>query len=117
MTRGPAPDGPGPVDFDLLAPLPHGHLALEASAGTGKTYALAALATRFLAERNITTSDLLIVTFTRAATSELRASPELGRVRQVHAIGRGGAIVGRATYACTASGWALVAGETYCRGR
>ena len=65
MTRGPAPDGPGPVDFDLLAPLPHGHLALEASAGTGKTYALAALATRFLAERNITTSDLLALPLLR----------------------------------------------------
>lgn len=51
------------------------------------------------------------------STPELRASPELGRVRQVHAIGRGGAIVGRATYACTATGWALVPGETYCRGR
>ena len=62
-----------PTQFDLLGPLPSGHLALEASAGTGKTYALAALATRFLAEREVSTSDLLIVTFTRAATSELRA--------------------------------------------
>lgn len=59
--------------FDLLGALPTGHLAIEASAGTGKTYALAALATRFLAERDLTTSDLLVVTFTRAATSELRA--------------------------------------------
>ena len=62
-----------PTQFDLLGPLPSGHLAIEASAGTGKTYALAALATRFLAEREVSTSDLLIVTFTRAATSELRA--------------------------------------------
>jgi hypothetical protein len=37
--------------------------------------------------------------------------------RQVHAIGRGGAIVGRATYECTATGWALLPAETYCRGR
>jgi exodeoxyribonuclease V beta subunit len=62
-----------PTQFDLLGPLPNGHLAIEASAGTGKTSALAALATRFLAEREVSTSDLLIVTFTRAATSELRA--------------------------------------------
>ena len=48
-----------PTQFDLLGPLPTGHLAIEASAGTGKTYALAALATRFLAERDIATSDLL----------------------------------------------------------
>jgi superfamily I DNA/RNA helicase len=50
--------------FDLLGPLPTGRLSIEASAGTGKTFALAALATRFLAERDIATSDLLIVTFT-----------------------------------------------------
>ena len=62
-----------PTNFDLLGPLPTGRLAIEASAGTGKTYALAALATRFLAEREVSTSDLLVVTFTRAATSELRA--------------------------------------------
>lgn len=48
---------------------------------------------------------------------DLRAAPVLGRMQQVHAIGRGGAIVGRATYQCTATGWALVPGETYCRGR
>ncbi len=68
----PAHGHDGPPEFDLLAPLPHGHLAIEASAGTGKTYTLAALATRFLAERDISTSDLLVVTFTRAAASELR---------------------------------------------
>lgn len=28
---------------------------------------------------------------------------------------QGGAIVGRATYLCTAQGWALVPAETYCR--
>ena len=59
--------------FDLLAPLPDGQLAIEASAGTGKTYTLAALATRFLAETDLRPSELLIVTFTRAATTELRA--------------------------------------------
>lgn len=48
---------------------------------------------------------------------EVRAVSEVGRMRQIHAIGRGGAVVGRATYACTATGWALVADETYCRGR
>ncbi|MDQ2679285.1 MAG: UvrD-helicase domain-containing protein [Actinomycetota bacterium] len=61
------------VTFDLLDDLPRGRLAIQASAGTGKTYALAALATRFIAEQDLDTSELLIVTFTRAATSELRA--------------------------------------------
>ena len=59
--------------FDLLDELPRGRLAIQASAGTGKTYTLAALATRFIAERDLDVSELLIVTFTRAATSELRA--------------------------------------------
>jgi exodeoxyribonuclease V beta subunit len=58
--------------FDLRAELPAGRLAIQASAGTGKTYALAALATRFVAEEGVPASELLIVTFTRAATAELR---------------------------------------------
>jgi exodeoxyribonuclease V beta subunit len=59
--------------FDLADPLPHGKLAIQASAGTGKTYALADLATRFIAEGRASASELLIVTFTRAATDELRS--------------------------------------------
>ena len=59
--------------FQLLDDLPSGRLAIQASAGTGKTFALAALATRFIAERGVTASELLIVTFTRAATAELRS--------------------------------------------
>ncbi len=59
--------------FELLSPLPTGRLAIEASAGTGKTYALAALATRFVAEAGVGVGELLVVTFTRAATTELRA--------------------------------------------
>ena len=37
-------------EFDLLGTLPTGTTVLEASAGTGKTYALVGLATRFVAE-------------------------------------------------------------------
>jgi len=61
------------VPFDLFGELPTGQVAIEASAGTGKTYTLAALATRYLAERSVAPSELLIVTFTRAATAELRS--------------------------------------------
>jgi len=60
----------------LAAPLTPGLIVLEASAGTGKTYALAALATRWVAERGVKASELCIVSFTEAATAELR-----GRVR------------------------------------
>ncbi len=59
--------------FDLTEALPGEVLAIEASAGTGKTFALAALATRCLAELDLPVSELLVVTFTRAATSELRS--------------------------------------------
>ncbi|MHB1517290.1 MAG: UvrD-helicase domain-containing protein [Acidimicrobiales bacterium] len=54
------------------AGLPAGRLSIEASAGTGKTYALADLAVRFVVEREVPISELLMVTFTRAATNELR---------------------------------------------
>jgi exodeoxyribonuclease V beta subunit len=59
--------------FDLTGPLPEASLVIEASAGTGKTFTLAALATRFIAERDVRASELLVVTFTRAATAELRS--------------------------------------------
>jgi exodeoxyribonuclease V beta subunit len=58
--------------FDLRGPLPRGVTVLEASAGTGKTYTIAALATRFIAEGAARLDQLLLVTFTRVATSELR---------------------------------------------
>ncbi|WP_072806505.1 UvrD-helicase domain-containing protein [Rhodococcoides yunnanense] len=60
------------TDFDLLAPLPTGTTVLEASAGTGKTYAIVGLATRYVAEGIADISELLLVTFSRAATQELR---------------------------------------------
>jgi len=59
--------------FDLAGPLPgHGTTVLEASAGTGKTYAVAALATRYVAEDIAPLDRMLVITFSRAATQELR---------------------------------------------
>ena len=55
---------------------------LEASAGTGKTYAIAMLALRFVVEQNYSIDQLLIVTFTKAATKELK---ERVRARLVEA--------------------------------
>jgi exodeoxyribonuclease V beta subunit len=57
--------------FDICGPLPTGVTVLEASAGTGKTYTIAALAARYVAE-GIPLEKLLLVTFTRMATGELR---------------------------------------------
>ena len=59
------------ADFDLTAPLPEGTVLLEASAGTGKTFSIAHLAVRYVAERRVPIDKLLVVTFTDAATSEL----------------------------------------------
>ncbi len=54
-------------------PLPAvGTHLVEASAGTGKTHALATLAVRYVAELDIAIDRLLVVTFTRAAAAELR---------------------------------------------
>ena len=59
-------------DFDLLGPLPQGTTVLEASAGTGKTFTIAALVARYVAEGVARLDELLVVTFGRAATQELR---------------------------------------------
>ena len=57
--------------FDVCGPLPTGVTVLEASAGTGKTFTIAALAARYVAE-GTPLEQLLLVTFTRMATGELR---------------------------------------------
>ena len=60
-----------PAEFDICGPLPTGVTVLEASAGTGKTYTIASLAARYVAD-GIPLERLLLVTFTRIATGELR---------------------------------------------
>ena len=57
--------------FDVCGPLPTGVTVLEASAGTGKTFTIAGLAARYVAD-GIPLEQLLLVTFTRMATAELR---------------------------------------------
>ena len=53
--------------------LPLGGVQLiEASAGTGKTWAICGLYLRLLLERRLTVQQILVVTFTNAATAELR---------------------------------------------
>ena len=53
-------------------PLTAGVHLLEASAGTGKTFALAHLVLRLVAERGWPLRELLVVTYTDAAAAELR---------------------------------------------
>ncbi|ABB32122.1 exodeoxyribonuclease V, beta subunit [Geobacter metallireducens RCH3] len=50
-----------------------GRNLIEASAGTGKTYAIACLYLRLVVERGLKPEEILVVTFTEAATKELRS--------------------------------------------
>jgi exodeoxyribonuclease V beta subunit len=53
-----------------------GRNLIEASAGTGKTYAIACLYLRLIVESDLSPEQILVVTYTEAATEELR-----GRIR------------------------------------
>ncbi len=59
--------------FDITtAPLEAGVTLIEASAGTGKTYSITGLILRLILEKQLQIRDILAVTFTEAATQELR---------------------------------------------
>lgn len=60
-----------PLALDRL-PLSGSHL-IEASAGTGKTYSILRLYLRLLLEKQLPIEKILLVTFTRAASAELRS--------------------------------------------
>ncbi len=57
-----------PVDTELFT----GINLIEASAGTGKTYAITMLVLRLVVEKNRDIKQILVVTFTKAATEELK---------------------------------------------
>ncbi|MEW6271047.1 MAG: UvrD-helicase domain-containing protein, partial [Thermodesulfobacteriota bacterium] len=58
--------------LDPLALPLAGTTLIEASAGTGKTYTLATLYLRLLLEQRLEVGQILVVTYTNAATAELR---------------------------------------------
>ncbi|HZQ60615.1 MAG TPA: exodeoxyribonuclease V subunit beta, partial [Casimicrobiaceae bacterium] len=61
-----------PLPLDAFSCALAGINLIEASAGTGKTWNICALYMRLLLERNLTVQQILVVTFTNAATAELR---------------------------------------------
>ncbi|MEZ4331900.1 MAG: exodeoxyribonuclease V subunit beta [Myxococcota bacterium] len=63
---------PAPQAFDAEAIPLGGTVFIEASAGTGKTFALSSLYLRLLVEHDLRPAEILVVTFTQAATAELR---------------------------------------------
>jgi ATP-dependent exoDNAse (exonuclease V) beta subunit len=61
------------TEFDINNPLPfQSRVLIEASAGTGKTFSLTSLVARYVSEENLKIDQLLMVTFTKAAASEMR---------------------------------------------
>ncbi|MBW2121581.1 MAG: exodeoxyribonuclease V subunit beta, partial [Deltaproteobacteria bacterium] len=58
--------------FDLLKSPLEGTNLIEASAGTGKTHAVTGLFLRLVLEKELSVKEILVVTFTEAATEELR---------------------------------------------
>ncbi len=60
------------VAFDASTAVLEGTTLIEASAGTGKTHTIATLFVRLLLERPLDVGQILVVTYTRAATAELR---------------------------------------------
>ncbi len=58
--------------FDPITTPLTGTNLIEASAGTGKTYTIAGLYLRLILEKHLTADQILVVTFTQAATEELK---------------------------------------------
>ncbi len=61
-----------PAEFDVFDCTLDGVNLIEASAGTGKTWNICGLYLRLLLERDLDVQQILVVTFTNAATAELR---------------------------------------------
>ena len=78
-------------DFQQDLPAPGTTTVIEASAGTGKTFAIAGLVARFVAE-GVELPEILAVTFSRRATAELREGirHRLVRSRELLTAGRAG---------------------------
>ncbi|MBI3782194.1 MAG: exodeoxyribonuclease V subunit beta [Deltaproteobacteria bacterium] len=68
----PAGYGRAATALDPLAVPLNGTVLIEASAGTGKTHTITTLFVRLLLERELNVEQILVVTYTNAATAELR---------------------------------------------
>ena len=58
--------------FDLYNESLDGTKLIEASAGTGKTFTLSGLYIRYIVEKKLLPENILVLTFTKAATAELK---------------------------------------------
>ncbi len=80
-------------EFDVFSCDLDGINLIEASAGTGKTWNICGLYLRLLLERGLRVQDILVVTFTNAATAELRERVR-ARIAEALAFLRGGNLAG-----------------------
>jgi len=71
------------AELDVFACSLDGVNQIEASAGTGKTWNICALYVRLLLEKNLNADQILVVTFTKAATAELHERIR-GRLAELH---------------------------------
>jgi exodeoxyribonuclease V beta subunit len=80
---------PAALELDVFACPLDGVNQIEASAGTGKTWNICALYVRLLLEKDLGADEILVVTFTKAATAELHERIR-GRLAQLaHALDTG----------------------------
>jgi len=79
----------GVKNFDLLDSPLEGTNLIEASAGTGKTYTIAGLFLRLILERRFSVNEILVVTYTVAATEELRDRIRKKLRETLEALGKG----------------------------
>ncbi len=82
-----APVRQGWTPSTSAARCPTGTTLLEASAGTGKTWTIGALVTRYVAEGEARLEQMLVVTFGRAASQELRERVRAQLVEAERALG------------------------------
>ena len=80
------------MEFDLSGPA-----LIEASAGTGKTHTICTLLVRLIAEQNLEIRNILVVTFTEAATAELRERIRSRLFVELDALTRGDAAASELT--------------------
>ncbi|SAK68717.1 exodeoxyribonuclease V, beta subunit [Caballeronia pedi] len=78
-------------ELDVFACTLDGVNQIEASAGTGKTWNICALYVRLLLEKRLSVEQILVVTFTKAATAELHERIRSRLAGVAHAIENGDA--------------------------
>jgi exodeoxyribonuclease V beta subunit len=76
------------LSFDPKMPLDDGITLIEASAGTGKTYSIVHCIMRLVSEYGCSMQEILVITFTKAATAQLQNRIRKRLLEFLHALRR-----------------------------